>query len=151
MWFKAIILLLGLTSTLEGGRMRCVVPILFTFLVIFWSMCIVSQDTLILDGQTTPKESEGNIRRTIMIVLIVVVSVLVLMAFYSNRHKFSGLSTARYQKINISNPVSVVDLAEKYSDSSTEEKFVSELKKINDLSSDKIEKRTILIPVYNSN
>ena len=93
-----------------------------------------------------------NIRKMFMIVLIAVVSILVIMAFYSNRHKFSTLDTVRYMTINISNPVSAFELAEKYSDSRTKERFVTELKKVNGLSStDNIEKNIILIPIFETN
>ncbi len=93
-----------------------------------------------------------NIKKVFFIILVVAVSVLVLMAFYSNRHKFSGVDTIRYMKINLNDVTSVQELAEKYSDSETKEKFVSELKKVNEISSsDYIDKKTVFIPVLRSN
>jgi hypothetical protein len=74
------------------------------------------------------------------------------MAFYSNRNKFSGLETVRYIKINLSSPVSAVELAEKYSDVKAKDRFVSELKRVNGLSStENIDKDIVLIPVFESN
>ena len=93
-----------------------------------------------------------NIKKVFMIILIIAVSVLVLMAFYSSRHKFSGVDAIRYMKINLNDVTSVQELAEKYSDSETKEKFVSELKKVNEISSsDYIDKKTVFIPVLRSN
>jgi len=93
-----------------------------------------------------------NIKKVFMIILIVAVSILVLMAFYSSRDKFSGLDTTRYMRISLNNITSVQELAEKYSDSETKEKFVSELKKINEISSSEyIDKKTVFIPVLKSN
>ena len=66
-----------------------------------------------------------NIKKTLIIILIIVVSVLVVMAFYSNRERFSGLDTIRYMKISVNTTTSINELAEKYSDSQTKSKFVS--------------------------
>jgi hypothetical protein len=93
-----------------------------------------------------------NIRKTFMVILIATVSILVIMAFYSNRHKFSGLETVKYVKINISSPISAYELADMYSDHKSKDRFVSELKKINDLGSvESIDKSTVLIPVFELN
>lgn len=93
-----------------------------------------------------------NIKRVFIIILIIAVSILVLMAFYSSRHKFGGVDTIRYMKISLSEVTNVQELADKYSDSKTKEIFVSELKKVNDISSsDYINKKTVFIPVLKSN
>jgi|GEM_PF-1544688 len=98
------------------------------------------------------REAVMNIRKTFMIILIIVVSILVMMAFYINRYKFSGLETVKYVKINISSPVSAYELADKYSDNKSKDRFVSELKKINGLGSvENIDKSTVLIPVFELN
>ena len=98
------------------------------------------------------KVAAMNIKKVFLIMLIIAVSILVLIAFYSNRHKFSGVDTIKYMKINLRSVTSINELAEKYSDSRTKEKFVSELKKVNQISSsDYIEKDTVFIPVLESN
>ena len=48
------------------------------------------------------KVAAMNIRKTFMVILVAIVSILVIMAFYSNRHKFSSLETVRYVQISIS-------------------------------------------------
>jgi hypothetical protein len=76
----------------------------------------------------------------------------VFFAFYSSRDKFSGIDTMKYMKINLNNITSVSELAEKYSDSKTKDRFVSELKKVNDISSsDYIDRKTVFIPIFKSN
>jgi len=93
-----------------------------------------------------------NIKKVFMIILIVAVSILVLMAFYSSRHKFGGIDTIRYMKISLNEVTNVQELADKYSDSVTKDVFVSELKKVNDISSsDYINKKTVFIPVLKTN
>jgi len=93
-----------------------------------------------------------NIKRVFIIILIIAVSILVLMAFYSSRHKFGGVDTIRYMKISLSEVTNVQELADKYSDSETKEIFMSELKKVNEISSsDYINKKTVFIPVLKSN
>ena len=76
-----------------------------------------------------------NIKKVFFIILIVAVSILVFFAFYSSRDKFSGIDTMRYMKISLNNVTSVSELAEKYSDSKTKDKFVLELKKVNEIKS----------------
>ena len=93
-----------------------------------------------------------NIKKTLFIILVVAVSILVFFAFYNSRDKFSGIDTMRYMKISLNNVTSVYELAEKYSDSKTKDKFVSELKKVNEISSsDYIDTRTVFIPIFKSN
>jgi len=93
-----------------------------------------------------------NIKKILMVILVIAVSILVLIAFYSSRHKFSGVDTIRYMKISLSGVTNVQELAEKYSDSETKEIFVSGLKKVNEISSsDYIDKKTVFIPVLESN
>ncbi len=93
-----------------------------------------------------------NIKKVFFIILITVVTILVFLAFYSSRDKFSGIDTMKYMKISLNNATSVHELAEKYSDSKTKDKFVSELKKVNEISSsDHIDRKTILIPIFKSN
>ena len=93
-----------------------------------------------------------NIKRVFFIILVIAVSILVFFAFYSSRDKFDGIDTMKYMKISLNNVTSVSELAEKYSDSKTKDKFVLELKKINEISSaDYINGKTVYIPIFKSN
>ena len=93
-----------------------------------------------------------NIKKVFFIILIVAVSILVFFAFYSSRDKFGGIDTMKYMQISLNSVTSVYELAEKYSDSKTKDKFVLELKKINEISSsDYINGDTVYIPIFKSN
>ena len=93
-----------------------------------------------------------NIKKVFFIILVIAVSILVFLAFYSSREKFGGIDTMKYTKISLNNVTSIYELAEKYSDSVTKDRFVAELRKVNGIStSDFIDKKTVLIPVFRSN
>ena len=75
---------------------------------------------------------------------------LVITAFYYNRYKFSGASTIRYTRVSLEHETSLSELADKYySDNEAKVKFVSEIKKVNNIdSSDYIPgDSTIIIPI----
>ena len=93
-----------------------------------------------------------NIKKVFFIILVIAVSILVFFAFYSSRDKFSGIDTMKYMKIHLNNITSVSELAEKYSDSKTKDRVVSEIKKVNEISSyDYIDRTTVFIPIFKSN
>jgi hypothetical protein len=128
----------------------------------FGSIIYTNTCSQYINSKITVKKQQGagkmtgiivmNIKKMLMIILITLVSVLVILAFYSNRHKFSGFETVKYVKISISTPVSAIELADRYSGPEHKDRFVSELKKINNLgSAGNINKNTVLIPVFGSN
>lgn len=90
-----------------------------------------------------------KIKKIFLYVLIIVVFFLVMTAICSNRYKFASLSTIKYIRINLENSTNINDLANKYSDNRTKEKFVSEIKRINNMGSlDYISgNKTIIIPL----
>lgn len=90
-----------------------------------------------------------KIKKIFLYVLIIVVFFLVMTAICSNRYKFASLSTIKYIRINLENSTNINDLANKYSDNRTKEKFVSEIKRINNIGSlDYISgNKTIIIPL----
>jgi len=90
-----------------------------------------------------------KIKKIFLYVLLVVVFFLVMTAICSNRYKFVSLSTIKYIRINLENSTNINDLANKYSDNRTKEKFVSEIKRINNMGSlDYISgNKTIIIPL----
>ncbi|GAI02093.1 unnamed protein product [marine sediment metagenome] len=90
-----------------------------------------------------------NIKKIFLYILIIIVIFLVIVAFYSNRYKFTGLNTIKYTKIILKNETNVNDLAVKYSSSETKAKFVSEIKKINNIDSSEyiLGNVTIIIPI----
>lgn len=90
-----------------------------------------------------------KIKKIFLYVLLIVVFFLVMTAICSNRYKFASLSTIKYIRINLENSTNINDLANKYSDNRTKEKFVSEIKRINNIGSlDYISgNKTIIIPL----
>lgn len=90
-----------------------------------------------------------KIKKIFLYVLLIVVFFLVMTAICSNRYKFASLSTIKYIRINLENSTNINDLANKYSDNRTKEKFVSEIRRINNMESlDYISgNKTIIIPL----
>jgi len=90
-----------------------------------------------------------KIKKIFLYILLIVVFFLVMTAICSNRYKFASLSTIKYIRINLENSTNINDLANKYSDNRTKEKFVSEIKRINNIGSlDYISgNKTIIIPL----
>ncbi|MEA2015248.1 MAG: hypothetical protein U9O59_00775 [Actinomycetota bacterium] len=93
-----------------------------------------------------------KIKKVFLFLLIIVVSFLVLSAFYFNRHKFEGINIVRYTSVILEDGTSVESFANKYSDKENKTKFVSEIKKMNNLgSSDYIPgNSTLIIPIIES-
>jgi len=90
-----------------------------------------------------------KIKKIFLYILLIVVFFLVMTAICSNRYKFASLSTIKYIRINLENSTNINNLANKYSDNRTKEKFVSEIKRINNMGSlDYISgNKTIIIPL----
>jgi hypothetical protein len=97
------------------------------------------------------RQIEIGMKKFFMIVLIIIVSILVILAFYSNRYKFNGISTIRYMKVSINEEINISQLADRYSNSYEKDIFLSELKRVNNLSTDSIYGGTVFIPVFKSN
>jgi len=90
-----------------------------------------------------------NYKKIFLYILIIIVSFLVITAFYYNRYKFSGITTTRYTRVSLEHETNIEELAEKYSNTITKSRFVSEIKRINEIdSSDYIPgNSTIIIPI----
>lgn len=90
-----------------------------------------------------------NFKKIILYILIIVVAFLVITAFYYNRYKFSGITTARYTRVSLQYETNIDELADKYSNNITKSRFVSEIKRINNIdTSDYIPgNSTIIIPI----
>ncbi len=96
-----------------------------------------------------------TIKKSITIFLVIVVSILTVIAIYSNRHRFysSGTEIIKYSQVTVDERFNLNDVVEKYSDSGTRTVFISELKKVNNistLSDDSIYGKTIYIPVISN-
>ena len=90
-----------------------------------------------------------NLKKILLYILIIIVFFLIVTAFYCNRHKFNDLDTIRYTKIVLNNGTSLNELADKYSSIKTKTKFLSEIRRVNNIDTlDYIPgNATIIIPV----
>jgi exopolysaccharide biosynthesis protein len=90
-----------------------------------------------------------KIKKIFLYLLLIIVFLLIAIAIYSNSYKFKDINTIKYIKINIEKHTNIDDLANKYSDDRTKEKFVTEVKRINNMGSlDNISSnKTIIIPL----
>ena len=90
-----------------------------------------------------------NIKKVFLYILIIIVFLLVIAAVYNSRYKFTGINTIKYIRINIERATNIDELVEKYSSNRTREKFVSEIKKMNNMDSiDYISgNKTMIIPI----
>ena len=93
-----------------------------------------------------------NLKKIVLNLLIVFVSVLVLFAFYSSKDKFTGFNTIKYTQIQLGNETNITQIAEKYTKPENIDRFISEVKRINDIkSSGFLNKKNLMIPVFDSN
>lgn len=90
-----------------------------------------------------------RVKKILFYILLIIVTLLVLTAFYFNRYKFSSINIIRYEKVNLEEETSITEIAGKYSDNKSKEKFVSEIKRINNISSPGYipGNSTIIIPI----
>jgi len=93
-----------------------------------------------------------KIEKITLFILIIIVSILVISAIYINRYKFEGIDIERYSKVMLEKGITLDDLADEYTDQSNKTKFVSEIKRMNNLDSiDYIPgNSTIIIPIIES-
>ena len=89
-----------------------------------------------------------KIKNIFLNVLVIIVSVLVIIAIYSNINKFTGPSIERYTQINVKSKSDINEVMEKYSNPENKEMFLAEIKKVNNIESlDHIGKKIIIIPI----
>jgi len=94
----------------------------------------------------------STLKKVSFTILFLAVSILIIAAIITNLDRFKSTSTIRYAKVSIDSQKNLDDILDKYSDPNTEDKFISELKRVNDLDSiDNIENAVILVPVLKRN
>ncbi len=75
---------------------------------------------------------------------------LVIYALYTNKSRFYNLETVKYSQITIDETNDINDVISTYSDKNNKDKFISEVKKVNNLSSlsnESVYGKTLYIPV----
>jgi len=97
--------------------------------------------------------NSGKIIRVFTIILAVIVSVLVIYVLYINKSKFYNPETVRYSRITINEKNDINEIISSINDSRTKDRFVSEIKKVNNLNNldnESVYGKTLLIPVINN-
>ncbi len=98
------------------------------------------------------KATVNNFKKIFLNSLIIIVSLLVIFAFYSSRDKFSGVTTIKYTKIQLNDETSIAQIAEKYTEPENVDRFIAEVKRVNGIESSGIfNEKNLMIPVFKSN
>jgi hypothetical protein len=91
-----------------------------------------------------------KIKKTGVILLALIVSILVIYAVYSNRSTFYGAEIVRYNQVTVDEKTDMEKIISAYAGDSSKEKIISEIKKVNnltDLSDESVYGKTIYIPI----
>ena len=91
-----------------------------------------------------------KIKKTGLILLALIVSLLVICAIYSSRSMFYGAEIVRYSQVTIDEKTDMEKIISACAGDSSKEKVISEIKKVNnltDLSNESVYGKTIYIPI----
>jgi hypothetical protein len=92
-----------------------------------------------------------KIKKTGVILLALIVSLLVIYAIYSNRSRFNDSEEiVRYSQVTIDEKTDMAKIISACAGNSSKEKIISEIKKVNnlaDLNNESVYGKTIYIPV----
>jgi hypothetical protein len=91
-----------------------------------------------------------KIKKTGVILLALIVSLLVIYAVYSNRSRFYDSEIVRYSQVTIDEKTDMEKIISTFAGGSSKEKLISEIKKVNnlaDLNNESVYGKTIYIPI----
>ena len=91
-----------------------------------------------------------KIKKIFIIILSVIVSLLVIYAFYSNKNRFFNPEIIKYSQVTIDETTNLDEIIAEHSKYENKEKFISEIKKVNNLSNlnnESIYGKTLYIPI----
>lgn len=91
-----------------------------------------------------------KIKKTGVILLALIVSLLVIYAIYTNRSMFYGTEIVGYSQVTIDEKTDMDKIISACAGDSSKEKIISEIKKVNnltDLNNESVYGKTIYIPV----
>jgi endonuclease V-like protein UPF0215 family len=90
-----------------------------------------------------------NLKSIFLVLTSILVTLLVIVAVYSNRAQFKNPVILRYKQVSAENN-DHLKILESLPDEKKKIRFINEVKKINDINSfDNISKRTIIVPIVN--
>jgi hypothetical protein len=91
-----------------------------------------------------------KIKKTGLILLALIVSLLVIYAIYSNRSRFNDAEIVKYSRVTIDEKTDMAKIISACAGNSSREIIISEIKKVNnlaDLSNESVYGKTIYIPI----
>jgi hypothetical protein len=91
-----------------------------------------------------------KLKKAFIVILTVVVAILVIYALYTNKSEFYNSEIIKYSQIKIDETNDINDVISTYSDKNNKDKFISEVKKVNNLNSltnESVYGKTIYIPL----
>ena len=95
----------------------------------------------------------AKIRKIFLVILTIIVCFLVLFAIYTNKSRFYTSETVKYSRVTIDEKTNIKTIVNQYSNLDNKERFISELKKINDLtdlSDERVYGKIIYIPLISN-
>ncbi|MCL5072107.1 MAG: hypothetical protein M1308_14640 [Actinobacteria bacterium] len=91
-----------------------------------------------------------KLKRVFLTILTILVSLLVIYALYASRSKFYKPEIIMYSQITINEANDINEVISKYSDKINKDRFISEVKKVNNLSNlnnESVYGKTLYIPL----
>ncbi len=91
-----------------------------------------------------------KVKKVILFMLFIIVSLIVIFAVYTNKSKFYKSNIIKYSQITVDEKIKISDIIDEYSDQDNKDIFINELKKINNLKSinnESVYGKTLIIPV----
>ena len=91
-----------------------------------------------------------KLKKVFIVILTILVALLVICALYTNKSRFYNPEIVMYSQITIGETNDINDVISAYSDKNNKDKFISEVKKVNNLSSlsnESVYGKTLYIPL----
>jgi len=91
-----------------------------------------------------------KMKKIFIIILTIIVGLLVIYALYSNKNRFYNPEVVKYSQITIDETTNLDEIISEYSKGENKEKFISEIKKVNNLNNlddESIYGKTLYIPL----
>jgi len=91
-----------------------------------------------------------KLKKVFIVILTIIVALLIIYALYANKSRFYNPEIVMYSQITIDETNDINDVISKYSDTKNKDKFISEVKKVNNLSNlsnELVYGKTLYIPV----
>ena len=95
----------------------------------------------------------AKIRKIFLVILTIIVCFLVLFAIYTNKSRFYTSETVKYSRVTVDEKTNIKTIVNQYTNQDNKERFISELKKINDLtdlSDERVYGKIIYIPLISN-